>query len=426
MINVVIIGLGYVGLPISIAFAKKYNTYGLEINKEKIEKYKKGIDITKTVGSKELKETKLIFSTDEKVITKANYIIVTVPTPIDENKEPDLSYIINATKMIGRNIKKGTTVIYESTVYPGATEELCIPIIEKISKMKLNIDFFVGYSPERINPGDNYHKFENIQKIVSGTTPAVAEDIASLYGKCIKAKIIKVSSIKVAEASKIIENTQRDINIAFINEISKILHCMNIDTKEVLNAASTKWNFLNFEPGLVGGHCIGVDPYYLISKAEKLNFKPEFIIAGRIVNDSMAEYIADNLEKMLIKDKIKLENAKVLIKGLTFKENVPDIRNSKVVDIVKKLKSDNIKVFLEDYNIDNEELKKMYNLNLDNEIPKVDAVVFAVKHKNYYNMTMKELENLFEKGNNNKIIFDLNHMFDKEKLEKRGFKIWSL
>ena len=426
MINVVIIGLGYVGLPISIAFAKKYNTYGLEINKEKIAKYKKGIDITQTVGSKELKDTKLIFSTDEKVINKADYIIVTVPTPVDENKEPDLSCIINATKMIGRNIRKGATVIYESTVYPGTTEEICIPIIEKISKMKLNIGFFVGYSPERINPGDNYHKFDNIQKIVSGSTPEVAKDIANLYGKCIKAQIIKVSSIKVAEASKIIENTQRDINIAFINEISKILHCMNIDTQEVLDASSTKWNFLNFKPGLVGGHCIGVDSYYLISKAEKLNFKPELIIAGRDVNDSMAEYIANNLEKMLIKNKIKLEDAKVLVKGLTFKENVPDIRNSKVVDIVNKLRSDNTKVYLEDYNVDTEELKRMYDLNLDKEIPKVDAVVFAVKHKNYYDMTMEELESLFEKANNNKIIFDLNHIFDKEKLEKRGFKIWSL
>ena len=426
MINVVIIGLGYVGLPISIAFAKKYNTYGLEINKEKIAKYKKGIDITQTVGSKELKDTKLIFSTDEKVINKADYIIVTVPTPVDENKEPDLSCIINATKMIGRNIRKGATVIYESTVYPGTTEEICIPIIEKISKMKLNIGLFVGYSPERINPGDNYHKFDNIQKIVSGSTPEVAKDIANLYGKCIKAQIIKVSSIKVAEASKIIENTQRDINIAFINEISKILHCMNIDTQEVLDASSTKWNFLNFKPGLVGGHCIGVDSYYLISKAEKLNFKPELIIAGRDVNDSMAEYIANNLEKMLIKNKIKLEDAKVLVKGLTFKENVPDIRNSKVVDIVNKLRSDNTKVYLEDYNVDTEELKRMYDLNLDKEIPKVDAVVFAVKHKNYYDMTMEELESLFEKANNNKIIFDLNHIFDKEKLEKRGFKIWSL
>lgn len=426
ILKIVIIGLGYVGLPISIAFAKKYNAYGLDINKEKIEQYKKGIDITKTVESKDLKETKLIFSNDEKVINKADYIIVTVPTPIDKNSEPDLSCIIDATKMIGRNIKKGATVVYESTVYPGTTEEVCIPIIEKISKMKLNKDFFVGYSPERINPGDDYHKFENIQKIVSGSTPEVAENIANLYSKCIEAQIIKVSSIKVAEASKIIENTQRDINIAFINEISKIFHCMNIDTQEVLNAASTKWNFINFKPGLVGGHCIGVDSYYLISKAEKMNFKPEFIIAGRAVNDSMADYITDNLEKMLMENKTKLEDSKVLIKGLTFKENVPDIRNSKVIDIVKKLRNDNIKVYLDDYNVNNEELKRMYNLNLDKKIPKVNAVVFAVKHKKYYNMTMEDLENLFEKGNENKIIFDFNHIFDKQKLKKRGFKIWNL
>ena len=293
MVKIMVVGLGYVGLPISISFAKKFETYGFDINKEKINKYKNGIDITKTVVKRELEETKLNFTTNEKDINKADYIIVTVPTPINENNEPDLKYIVNASEMIARNIKKGATVVYESTVYPGTTEEICVPIIEKIAKMKLNIDFFVGYSPERINPGDSFYKFENIAKIVSGSTESVTENIANLYAKCIKSQIVKVSSIKVAEASKIIENTQRDINIAFINEISKILHCMNIDAQEVLNAASTKWNFLNFKPGLVGGHCISVDPYYLASKAKEMNFNAKVILTARSVNDSMAEYIAD-------------------------------------------------------------------------------------------------------------------------------------
>ena len=426
MVKIMVVGLGYVGLPISISFAKKFETYGFDINKEKINKYKNGIDITKTVVKRELEKTKLNFTTNEKDINKADYIIVTVPTPINENNEPDLKYIVNASEMIARNIKKGATVVYESTVYPGTTEEICVPIIEKIAKMKLNIDFFVGYSPERINPGDSFYKFENIAKIVSGSTESVTENIANLYAKCIKSQIVKVSSIKVAEASKIIENTQRDINIAFINEISKILHCMNIDTQEVLNAASTKWNFLNFKPGLVGGHCISVDPYYLASKAKEMNFNAKVILTARSVNDSMAEYIAENLKQELLKNNIELEKAKVLIKGLTFKENIPDIRNSKVIDMVNILKENGVNVFIEDYNVDNEKLEKMYHLSLDNEIPKVDAVVFAVKHEKYSNLEMKDIENLYEEGNTNKIIFDLHSIFEKEKLIERGFKVWRL
>lgn len=426
MLKVVVIGLGYVGLPISIAFAKKYETYGFDINEDKIKKYKNAIDITRTVGKEELKCTKLKFTTDEKDINKANYIIVTVPTPIDENNEPDLKYIISASEMIARNIKDGVTIIYESTVYPATTEEICIPIIERISKKRVNKDFFVGYSPERINPGDNYHKFENIAKIVSGSTESVTEDIANLYKECIKSPIVKVSSIKVAEASKIIENAQRDINIAFINEISKIFHCMNIDTQEVLNAASTKWNFLKFKPGLVGGHCIGVDSYYLASKAKKMNFNAKVILAGRKVNDSMAEYIANNIEVMLRNNNIQLKNARILIKGVTFKENIPDIRNSKVIDVIKRLRNDNINVYIEDYNVDKEELKRMYNLNLDDKFPKVDVVVFAVKHEKYYNMTIKEISELYEENNNNKIIFDLHSIFEKEKLIESGFDVWRL
>lgn len=422
--NVIIIGLGYVGLPIAIRFSKEYNTYGFEINKKKLEKYKRGIDCTREVGNEELKHTTLRFTDDPKDIKKADFIIVTVPTPINNYNKPDLNPLINATEMIAENLKEGTTIVYESTVYPGTTEEICIPIIEKKTGYKLNDDFFVGYSPERINPGDKEHKFENINKIVSGSNEQVTEKILKLYQRCLNGKVIKVSSIKVAEASKIIENTQRDVNIAFINEISKIFHLMNIDTKEVLNAASTKWNFLDFKPGLVGGHCIGVDPYYLSYKAKELNFDPQVIISSRKTNDSMGKYIAENIKKILLDKGIKLENAKVLIKGLTFKENINDIRNSKVIDIIKELKKNKIKVYVEDENVDNEELEKMYNLSLDSRIPKVDVVVIAVKHKKYCNMKIDELEKLFR--DKSKIIFDLYAIFDKEKLLERGFDIWRL
>ena len=426
MIKVVIIGLGYVGLPIAIAFAKKYETYGFDIDTEKIEKYKEGIDITNEVGNEELKNTKLKFTTDSRKIKEANYIIITVPTPIDNKNNPDLSFIKKATELVGKNLSKGSTIIYESTVYPGTTEEICVPLLEGASNMKFNKDFFVGYSPERINPGDNEHKFENINKIVSGSNEYVTDDIAKLYQKCLNSKIKKVSSIKVAEASKIIENTQRDINIAFINEISKIFHLMNIDTKEVLDAASTKWNFLNFKPGLVGGHCIGVDPYYLSYKAQELNFNPQVILSGRKINDSMGEYVAENIKKILNENKIKPNEAKILIKGLTFKENVPDIRNSKVIDIIKILKNENIKLYFEDYKVDNKELKNMYQLSLSKKVPKVDVVVFAVKHTDYYKLTIDDLDKYYEDNNMNKIIFDLHAIFNKDELIKRGYKVWRL
>lgn len=426
MIKVVVIGLGYVGLPLAISFAKKYETYGFDINSKKIEKYKKGIDITKEVGNKTLQNTRLVFTTDEEIIKKANYIIITVPTPIDNNNYPDLSFVKSATEIVGRNIRKGSTIIYESTVYPGTTEEICIPILENISKMKLNKDFFVGYSPERINPGDKKHRFENINKVVSGSTNTVTNNIAELYQKCLKSKVKKVYSIKVAEASKIIENTQRDINIAFINEISKIFHLMNIDTKEVLEAANTKWNFLNFKPGLVGGHCIGVDPYYLAYKAKELNFNPQVILSGRETNDSMAKYIAENVKKLLEENNIDYNNAKVLIKGITFKEDIPDIRNSKTIEIVKILKAEGIQVYLEDYNVHNEEVETMYQLSLDEKIPKVDAVIFAVKHKKYYELTINELDKYYKEEICKKIIFDLHSIFDKKELEKGGYEVWRL
>lgn len=419
--KVIIIGLGYVGLPIAISFAKKYDTYGFDINDTKIQKYKNGIDVTNEVGTDALKNTTLQFTSNSEDIKKADFIIITVPTPIDENNKPDLRDLKNATNMVAKNLKVGSTIIYESTVYPGTTEEICVPIIEKVSGYTYNKDFFIGYSPERINPGDENHKFENIKKIVSGSNYNVTERIAKLYKECLLQEPIKVSSIKVAEASKIIENSQRDINIAFINEISKIFHLMNIDTYEVLEAASTKWNFLNFKPGLVGGHCIGVDPYYLAYKAKKIKFNPQVILSGREVNDSMGKYISENIKKKILEHNINFKDAKVLIKGLTFKENINDIRNSKVIDIVNYLKKDNIDVYLEDEHVDNLELEKMYNLSLSHDIPKVDVVVLAVKHREYFNI---DLENLY--NNKCKILFDIHGMFNKNELLERGFDVWRL
>ena len=426
MLKVLVVGLGYVGLPIAIAFAKQYNTIGFDIDKAKIEKYKSGIDVTNEVGEDLLKKTKLEFTSDSSKIKDADFIIITVPTPIDNKNNPDLSYIKNATEIVGKNIKKNCIVVYESTVYPGTTEEECIPLLERCSGMKLNRDFFVGYSPERINPGDKQHKFENITKIVSGSTSNVTTIIAKIYQKCLNNEVVKVSSIKVAEASKIIENAQRDINIAFINEISKLFHIMDINTQEVLKAAATKWNFVNFKPGLVGGHCIGVDPYYLSYKARQLGFEPQVILAGRKVNDSMGDYVADNLKKVLIQNKMKCEDVNVLIKGITFKEDLADIRNTKVVDIISKLKDYGMNVYIEDYNVDNEELNKTYHLSLSKKIPKVDVVVFATKHKKYYQMTNEELEKLYKDENKQKVLFDLHSIFEKKELERRGFIVWNL
>lgn len=426
MSNIVIVGLGYVGLPIANAFAKHYATYGLDINIEKINKYKMGIDITKEIGDKKLKECKIKFSSDFNVIKECDYVIITVPTPIDEEYKPNLLYLENATKMVAEKIKSGTTIIYESTVYPGTTEKICIPLIEKISNKKLNQDFFVGYSPERINPGDTKHRFENINKLVSGSNNETTEKIADLYQRCLKADVIKVSSIKVAEASKIIENSQRDVNIAFINEMAKILHSLNVDTKEVLEAASTKWNFLNFRPGLVGGHCIGVDPYYLIYEAEKLNVSPNMLLTSRNINENMKQFIIENLKDILKKNGINLKDARILIKGITFKENIPDIRNSKVIDIIKELKRCGLEVYIEDYNVEQEELKNLYNMTLSSKIPKVDVIVFAVKHQKYCEMKIEDIDKLYRENANKKILFDLGYIFDKAFFEERGYEIWTL
>lgn len=385
-VKLAVIGLGYVGLPLAVAFSGKYETIGFDINKKRIAELVEGNDFTLEVSSQELKNaTNLSFSSDIEEIKSANIYIITVPTPINEHKQPDLTPLIKASETLGKVIAKGDIVIYESTVYPGATEEDCIPVIERISGLLYNKDFFAGYSPERINPGDKEHKVTSIKKVTSGSTPEIAEYIDQLYSSIITAGTYKASSIKVAEAAKVIENTQRDLNIALINELAIIFNKMGIDTEEVLKAAGTKWNFLPFRPGLVGGHCIGVDPYYLTHKAEAIGYHPQVILAGRRINDSMAAYVASQLVKALIKQRIQVEGANVLIMGLTFKENCPDLRNTKVVDIVRELEEYNIRVDIYDPWVSAIEAQHEYNITPVSEPMSgfYDGVILAVAHNQF-------------------------------------------
>ena len=422
--KMVVVGLGYVGLPLAISFAKQIEVIGFDCNKEKVDMYKKGIDVTNEVGNEEIRKTTLQFTCNSNEIKKGDFVIVAVPTPIDKHNNPDLTPVIGASTFVGQNLKKGAIVVYESTVYPGVTEDICIPILEKESGLKCGIDFKIGYSPERINPGDKVHRFETITKIVSGMDEETLDIIAGVYEMAVKAGVYRASSIKVAEAAKVIENSQRDINIAFVNELSKIFNKMGIDTNEVLDAAGSKWNFLNFRPGLVGGHCIGVDPYYLTFKAQEIGYRPEVILAGRRINDSMGKYIAESVVKELIKKDIPVKNAKVLVKGITFKENVPDIRNSKVVDIIRELKEYGVDVKVEDSYADKEEVKKEYGLELSENNRNMDAIIFAVAHEEYKNITSKEIRNTLKVDRN--IIFDIKSMLNKKELEKEGLTIWKL
>lgn len=377
-----IIGLGYVGLPLAVEFGKVLDVVGFDINKERIEELKKGFDRTREVEEAELKASKkLIYSSDLSDLKSATYFIVTVPTPVDEYKKPDLTPLISASKTVGSVLKKGDIVIYESTVYPGCTEEDCVPVLEKTSGLKFNVDFFCGYSPERINPGDKLHRVTTIKKVTSGSTPEVAEKVDNLYKKIITAGTHKAASIKVAEAAKVIENAQRDINIAFVNELALIFDRMGIDTQQVLEAAGTKWNFLPFKPGLVGGHCIGVDPYYLTHKAESVGYRAEVIIAGRRINDNMGSHIASRVIKLMAQHEQPIHGGKILVLGITFKENCPDIRNSKVVDVIQELRSYGTSVDIYDPQADAEEVEHEYALKL---LPKLDkkynAIVLAVSH----------------------------------------------
>jgi UDP-N-acetyl-D-galactosamine dehydrogenase len=387
--TVVVIGLGYVGIPLAVEFGKKRETIGFDINKERIEELKKGCDRTREVGSPELKQARyLTLTSDIQDIKQGRYYIVAVPTPIDKHKQPDLTPLINATKIVARVLKHGDIVIYESTVYPGCTEEECVPVIEQISGLKYNKDFFCGYSPERINPGDKEHRLTTITKITSGSSPPIAKKVDELYREIISAGTHLVSSIKVAEAAKVIENAQRDINIAFVNELAIIFNKMGIDTGEVLEAASTKWNFLPFRPGLVGGHCIGVDPYYLTHKAEVLGYHPQIILAGRRLNDNMGSYVANQVIKLMIKKGHKIEGSKVLVLGITFKENCPDVRNTRVVDIIYELKDFGCLVDVYDPWADKAQVKKEYGLDIAEQISpeemhSYDSIIIAVAHNEF-------------------------------------------
>ncbi|MEZ9892030.1 Vi polysaccharide biosynthesis UDP-N-acetylglucosamine C-6 dehydrogenase TviB [Vibrio lentus] len=417
--KVAIIGLGYVGLPLAVEFGKKMPTLGFDINQSRVDELKSGSDFTLECSEEELKEADfLTYTANLNELKEANVYIVTVPTPIDEHKQPDLTPLIKASEALGSIVSKGDVLIYESTVYPGATEETCIPVVEAVSGLTFNKDFFAGYSPERINPGDKEHRVTNILKVTSGSNDEIAEFVDQLYKTIITAGTHKASSIKVAEAAKVIENTQRDVNIALINELSIIFNKLNIDTLEVLEAAGTKWNFLPFRPGLVGGHCIGVDPYYLTHKAQTVGYHPEMILAGRRLNDGMGKYVVSELVKKMLKQRIHVEGANVLVMGLTFKENCPDLRNTKVVDIVAELKEYNINVDIVDPWCSNEEARHEYGLNLcDSEkLNHYDGIVMAVSHNEFKAMGVEKIRAL---GKDNHVLYDLKYVFDKESVDMR-------
>ncbi|TLU64885.1 Vi polysaccharide biosynthesis UDP-N-acetylglucosamine C-6 dehydrogenase TviB [Thalassotalea litorea] len=417
--KIAVIGLGYVGLPLAVEFGKKYLTKGFDINQSRIDELKIGEDSTLEVNPENLKSaSRLTFTTDVEDLRACNFYIITVPTPIDKHKQPDLTPLLKASEMLGKVIEKGDIVVYESTVYPGATEEDCIPVIEKISGLTYNEDFFAGYSPERINPGDKQHTVTQILKVTSGSTPEIAQKVDDVYQSVISAGTHMASSIKVAEAAKVIENTQRDVNIALINELAIIFNKLDIDTLEVLQAAGTKWNFLPFRPGLVGGHCIGVDPYYLTQKAQDIGYHPKMILAGRHLNDGMGEYVVSQLVKNMMKQHAKVEHANVLVMGLTFKENCPDLRNTKVIDIVNELHEYNMNVDVTDPWCNKEEAKALYGIDVVSR-PKsdhYDAIILAVAHREYLELTTNEIR---EWGRRGHFIYDLKYVLPREEVDLR-------
>jgi len=410
-----IIGLGYVGLPLAVEFGKVIDVVGFDINKERIEELKKGHDRTKEVSLGELKEAvRMSFSSDTSDLKAVNYFIVTVPTPVDNSKKPDLRPLESASKTVGSVLKKGDIVIYESTVYPGCTEEICVPVLEKVSGLKFNVDFFCGYSPERINPGDKLHRVTTIKKVTSGSTPEIAEKVDQLYRKIIVAGTHKASSLKVAEAAKVIENSQRDVNIAFVNELALIFERIGIDTHEVLEAAGTKWNFLPFKPGLVGGHCIGVDPYYLTHKAESLGYHSEVILSGRRINDNMGGHIANRVIKLMAQNDLPINKAEILVLGITFKENCPDIRNSKVIDVIRELQSFGTQVDVFDPQADSEEVKHEYGLSLIKSLErKYHAIILAVNHDEFSHLNWNAIRS--EKT----VVYDVKGSLEKSKITAR-------
>ncbi len=423
--RIAVIGLGYVGLPVAVAFGKVDRVIGFDINQQRIARLKAGEDITGEVSAEELAETRIDYSADPADLKRADFFIVAVPTPVDDAKIPDLSPVIKASITVGRALKKGDIVVYESTVYPGATEEDCVPVLERESGLKCGVDFTVGYSPERINPGDKEHTFTKIRKVVSGQDAATLDVVADVYGSVVTAGVYRASSIKVAEAAKVIENTQRDLNIALVNELSIIFHRMGIDTVDVLEAAGTKWNFLPFRPGLVGGHCIGVDPYYLTHKSQRLGYFPQVILAGRRINDSMGEFVAGEAVKEMLKAGRPIKGARVAVLGLTFKENCPDLRNSRVIDIITELRTYGIEPLVHDAIADAEEAKHEYGVDLVSfeQLNQLDHLIIAVAHKQYRALTPAQIKAMLVPGAR---ISDIKATLDRQAFAAEGLHIWRL
>lgn len=428
--NLALVGLGYVGMPIAIAFAKKeINVIGFDLNAEKIELYKNGEDPTNEVGGDTVRESSVDFTSDETRLREAKFIIVAVPTPVNTDHTPDLTPVIGASEIIGRNLSKGSIVVYESTVYPGCTEDVCIPILEQKSGLKCGVDFKVGYSPERINPGDKIHRLENIHKIVSGMDAEALAEIKNIYNIVIEVGTHPVSNIRTAEAVKVVENSQRDINIAFMNELAMVFDRMNIDTNEVVDGMNTKWNALGFRPGLVGGHCIGVDPYYFTYEAEKLGYHSQIILNGRIVNDSMGAYVADSAVKQMIAAGLAPKKSKVIILGLTFKENCPDIRNSKVYDIIKQLNTYGIEPNVVDPWANEKEAIREYGVFLTKleDVKNADCIIVAVAHNEFKKMTLNEINKLFaDRKNDEKVLIDVKGLYKIDELKASGMRFWRL
>ncbi len=423
-----LVGLGYVGMPIAVAFARKVKVIGFDLNEEKIRLYQSGIDPTREVGDEVIKETTVEFTADPSRLKEAKFHIVAVPTPVNDDHTPDLSPVEGASRLLGQNLTKGSIVVFESTVYPGVTEEICVPILEKESGLTCGVDFKIGYSPERINPGDKVHRLETITKIVSGMDEDTLDEVALVYELVVEAGVHRAESIKVAEAAKVIENSQRDINIAFMNELSIIFNKMGIDTRAVLEAAGTKWNFLNFSPGLVGGHCIGVDPYYLTYKAEQLGYHSQIILAGRRINDDMGKYVAESTVKNLIKAGLPVNGAKVAILGFTFKENCPDTRNTKVIDIYNELEEYGIAPLVVDPVADAEEAKRLYGITFRKleDIQNMDAVIIAVAHHEFMRIDQERMASFFHPDNKIKVLADIKGIYNRKMYDNEGYSYWRL
>ena len=423
-----LVGLGYVGMPIAVAFGRKINVIGYDLNAQKVEQYKAGYDPTREVGDDVIKQANVEFTADETKLKEAKFHIVAVPTPVNDDHTPDLRPVEGASRTVGRNLVKGSIVVFESTVYPGVTEDICVPIMEKESGLTCGVDFKVGYSPERINPGDKVHRLETIVKIVSGMDEETLDTIAKVYELVVEAGVYRADSIKVAEAAKVIENSQRDINIAFMNELSIIFNKLGIDTKSVLEAAGTKWNFLNFFPGLVGGHCIGVDPYYLTYKAEEMGYHSQIILSGRRINDDMGRYVAENVVKNLIKADIAVKTASVAILGFTFKENCPDTRNTKVIDIVKELREYGIEPVIVDETADAQEAERLYGVKLAGReaVKDLDALVIAVAHEEFSHLTKEEIAGFFNQAHEKKVLVDIKGILNRRDYMTEEYMYWRL